>query len=90
MPPPAPLCFAFRVGALLDGHQDALFVEQLGKLAGLVHGGEDVAAANELAVDVQLRNGRPIGELLDPCPPSPERRPAPSANLSLHFAPRKQ
>ena len=39
----------------------------LGELAGLVHLGDDVAAADQLAVDEQLRDRRPVrerGELL--------------------------
>ena len=37
-----------------------LDAERLGELAGLVHLGDDVAAADELAVDEELRDGRPV------------------------------
>src|SRR5450755_2413312 len=39
--------------------------ERLLQLAGLVHLGHDVRAADELAVDVELWDGRPVGVALD-------------------------
>ena len=39
---------------------DALVVEQLLQLALLEHLADDVAAADELALDVELRDGRPV------------------------------
>src|SRR5262245_17196805 len=44
---------------------DALGFKKLLQLALLVHFAHDVAAAHELALDVKLWNGRPIGEGLD-------------------------
>jgi hypothetical protein len=35
------------------------------QLARLVHLHHDVRAADEFAVDVELRDGRPVGEVLD-------------------------
>src|SRR6266571_1108112 len=46
----------FRPGGLLGARH-------LGQLAGLEHLLDDVAAAHQLAVDVELREGAPIGEL---------------------------
>lgn len=42
------------------GRRGTALLEQLCQLTGLVHGGHDVAAANELAVHVQLRDRRPV------------------------------
>ena len=42
-----------------------LLREQLLQLARLVHLAQDVAAADEFAVDVELRNRRPVGVFLD-------------------------
>src|SRR6266550_3670526 len=50
-----------RSGA--DG--DALLLEDLPQFAGLVHLADNIAAANELALDVELRNRRPVREFLD-------------------------
>ena len=40
-------------------------VEEGLQLAGLEHLADDVAAADELALDVKLRDGRPVGVFLD-------------------------
>lgn len=48
-------------------HQHPLLLQHLGQLAVLVHRHEDIAPADELLVDVQLRDGRPVGVLLDAC-----------------------
>src|SRR5262249_44411062 len=40
--------------------------EPPGALARLVHPVDDVGAADELALDVELRHRRPVGEFLDP------------------------
>ena len=45
-------------GRRVDG--DALVGEQLLQFTGLEHLADDVAAADELALDVELRNGRPV------------------------------
>src|SRR5882672_1423379 len=47
------------------GRQHALILQQLLQFAGLEHLADDVAAADELALDVELGNGRPVAELLD-------------------------
>src|SRR5262252_7995459 len=47
----------------VDG--DALVGKELLQLAGLEHLADDIAAANELALDVELRNGRPVRIELD-------------------------
>src|SRR4029453_17840283 len=47
----------------LRGH--ALVLEQRLQLTGLEHLAHDIAAAHELAFDVELRDGRPIGVALD-------------------------
>ena len=44
---------------------DALLRQQRLQFAGLEHLHDDVAAADELALDVELRDGRPLRELLD-------------------------
>src|SRR5262245_22432408 len=44
------------------------FLEQLLQLAAAIHLGHDVRAADEFAVDVELRDGRPVGVLLDALP----------------------
>ena len=52
-----------RHAGLLDLHAD----EQL-QLSGRIHLADDIAASDELPVDVELRNRRPLGENLDPIP----------------------
>src|SRR5215472_8937001 len=52
-----------RLLALLD--RDALVLEQGLQFAGLEHLADDVAAADEFALDVELRNGRPVRVRLD-------------------------
>src|SRR5689334_14551765 len=47
---------------------DALVLERLLQFAGLKHLADDVAAADELALDVKLRDGRPVGIFLDALP----------------------
>src|SRR5262245_54551905 len=49
----------------LDLRVNALGVQQVAQLARAVHLAHDVAAADELALDVELRNGRPLTEVLD-------------------------
>src|SRR5688572_31202335 len=44
---------------------DALALQQVLQLASLEHLAHDVAAADELALHIELRNGRPAGEVLD-------------------------
>src|SRR6202021_2276452 len=44
---------------------DALVGKKLLQLTGLEHLADDVATADELALDVKLRNGRPVGVGLD-------------------------
>lgn len=50
---------------LIRSHQDALALKHLSKLTILMHGHQNIAAANKLLVEVQLRNSRPIRVLLD-------------------------
>src|SRR5580704_4089955 len=45
--------------------RDALVLEQRLQFAGLEHLAHDVAAADELALDVKLRDGRPVRIVLD-------------------------
>src|SRR5262249_17800382 len=45
--------------------RDALVGEQLLQLAGLEHLADDIATADELALDVKLRNGRPVRIILN-------------------------
>src|ERR1700732_2198453 len=45
---------------------DALLLEELLQFAGLEHFADDVAAADKLALDVELRDRRPVREFLDP------------------------
>src|SRR5512145_1926036 len=52
-------------GDLGGGLDHALLGEELLQLARLEHLGDDIAAADELALDEQLRNGRPVGIFLD-------------------------
>src|SRR5205823_7457921 len=52
------------IGSGADG--DALLFEDLLQLAGLVHLAYDVAAADELTLDIELRDRRPVREFLDP------------------------
>src|ERR1700751_5137838 len=49
-------------------HRNALVLEQRLQLAGLEHLADDVAAADELALDIELRDGRPVGIGLHPLP----------------------
>src|SRR4051794_25623545 len=44
----------------------ALALEHLDQLPGREHLADDVAAADELALHIELGNGRPLGEFLDP------------------------
>ena len=44
---------------------DALGLESFLQLTRLEHFTNDIAAADELALDVKLRNGRPVGKFLD-------------------------
>src|SRR5262249_51999777 len=49
--------------AFPDGQ--AFLLQQALQLAGLEHLAHDIAAADEFALDVELRNGRPVGIGLD-------------------------
>ena len=51
---------------VFEGYQNALLLEHFGQLAGLMHGEEDVAAADKLLVDVELGDGGPMRVLFDP------------------------
>lgn len=66
---PLPL-FLCALGSF-GSRQYCLLLEQLRKLAVLVHRDQDVAAADELLVDVQLGDCWPVRVLLDACHPSP-------------------
>src|SRR5689334_12927280 len=48
-------------GSGLGRNRNALVLHQGGQLAGLEHLHDDVAAADELAADIELRDGRPVG-----------------------------
>src|SRR5216684_3497390 len=50
---------------LLCPERHALFFEYLLQFAGFEHLADDVAAADELALDVKLRDRRPVRKLLD-------------------------
>jgi hypothetical protein len=52
-----------RSGSAFDAH--ALLVEEALQLAGLEHLADDVASADELALDVELGNRRPLRIFLD-------------------------
>ena len=60
-------CRACRRARALQG-PDGLLGEELLQLARLVHLLQDVAAADEFAVDVELRNRRPVRVFLDALP----------------------
>lgn len=47
------------------GEVDAGVGERFLQFARFVHFTDDIAAANKLALNVELRNGRPVGKLLD-------------------------
>src|SRR6266576_6351169 len=49
-------------------HRQALFLHQRLQFTGLEHLAHDVAAADELALDVELRDGRPVRIALDAVP----------------------
>ena len=53
------------VDPFLSGVLNALAVEKRLQLALVEHLADDVAAADELARHIELRDGRPIGELFD-------------------------
>src|SRR5476651_958387 len=50
-----------RSGRGVSLHRHALVLERLLQFAGLEHLAHDVAAAGELALHVELRDGRPVG-----------------------------
>lgn len=54
---------AFPLGLALGVFQ--LDAEEVMQFAGLVHLGHDIAAADELALDVELGEGGPLAELLE-------------------------
>src|SRR5579862_645260 len=53
----------FRSGGL--AHRDAFFLQRLLQFAGLEHFSNNVAAADEFALDVELRDRRPVRIGLD-------------------------
>src|SRR5262245_66008380 len=57
-----------RSGPRFGLHREPLLLEQPLQLARLEHFADDVAAADELAFDVELRDGRPLGIGLDALP----------------------
>src|ERR1700722_897217 len=57
--------FLVLKAARLAARRYALVGQNLFQLARFEHLADDVAAADELALDVELRNGRPVGEILD-------------------------
>src|SRR5262245_40143863 len=60
-PPVASTSWPLR-GLLLD----AFAGQEVAQLAGARHLAHDVAAADEFALHIELRDGRPLGEILDP------------------------
>src|SRR5271169_4179878 len=66
-PPPSETARS-RSGRSAGLHRDALVLERLLQFAGLEHLAHDVAAANELALHVELRDSRPVGIGLDAVP----------------------
>lgn len=54
--------------ALLRLNQDLVLVKQLRQVSILVHRDQDVASANKVLVQVQLRDGGPVRVLLDSLP----------------------
>src|SRR5450631_4214671 len=57
-----------RSGRGVGLHRHALVLERLLQFAGLEHLAHDVAAADELALHVELWDGRPVGIGLDAVP----------------------
>src|SRR5437868_5280760 len=55
-----------RSGSGSGADRDSLFLQHLLQFARLEHLADDVAAADELPLDVELRDRRPVGECLDP------------------------
>src|SRR5450756_2641142 len=66
--PPASGTEPGRSGRGVGLHRHALVLERLLQFAGLEHLAHDVAAADELALHIELRNGRPVGIGLDAVP----------------------
>src|SRR5579871_992 len=54
-----------RRGVGLGARGDAVLLQEILELAILEHLADDVAAADELALHIELRNGRPVREFLD-------------------------
>lgn len=52
---------------LIRSHQNTLVLEKLGELPVLMHRHQDIASTHEFFIQIQLRNGRPVGVLLDAC-----------------------
>jgi len=46
--------------------QHALLLQQRSQLTALVHRNDDITPSDKLAIHIQLRDGRPVGVLLDP------------------------
>lgn len=68
--PPRALTAASLLGSRLllpnsRRRQHLLLLKQLRQLAILVHRDEDIASAHKLLINVQLRDRRPVRELLD-------------------------
>src|SRR5262249_55181523 len=64
-PDPLPRGPAGRLGRGVLGDSDALFLQQALQFPGLEHFADDVAAADELALDVKLRDRGPVRIGLD-------------------------
>lgn len=60
-----PLLLLLLLLLSLGLENDLLLIQELRQITVLVHGHQDVAAADELLVDVQLWDRGPVGELLD-------------------------
>jgi hypothetical protein len=66
------------------GGLNAAARQQLSELAGFEHLADDIATADELTFDLELRHCRPVGERLDPLA---ERRVG-DTSISLNLAPK--
>src|SRR5258705_8376855 len=65
-PATRPASFVCLIGGLRRlGDGDALALQQFLQFAGLEHLAHDIAAADELALHIELRDSRPAREILD-------------------------
>lgn len=60
-----PSCLLTSLRRLFRGSKNLLLLQQLRKLAGLVHGDKDIATTDKLLVHIQLGDRGPVGVFLD-------------------------